>query len=123
MNEAPKLRLAARPFVAMTLVIAASTPLMTEGAGKDTALGFLVYYGGYAVVSLLAGGPRFPEQHLGLVKVAIACVNAGTFALIASMVRLPIRSKPRGVRWLIAVTLAIIYLALLLAVIRSPWWI
>ena len=108
----------------MSLLIAASTPLLTEGAGNDTALGFLVYYGGYAVVALLAGGgSRFPDTHIGLVNVAIAGVNVGTFALLAAFVRWPVRAKPRRVRWLLAALLAILYLALLLVFVRSPWWI
>ena len=122
--EADQGRLASRPFLAMSLLIAASTPLLTEGAGNNTALGFLVYYGGYAVVALLAGGgSRFPDAHIGLVNLAVAGVNVGTFALLASLVRWPVRAKPRRVRWLVAGMLVILYLALLLVIVKSPWWI
>ena len=108
----------------MALVIAASTPLLTRGVGNNTALGFLVYYGGYAMVSILSGGGSlFPDQHLGLVNVAIAGLNTGVFALAASLVRLPVRTKPLRARWLVAGLLAIVYLALLLVFIPSPWWI
>jgi len=76
------------------------------------------------VVSVLAGGgSQFPDEHLGLVYLAIAAVNAGTFALVASLVRLPVRAKSPRVRWLVASMLAIFYLAFLLIFVESPWWI
>jgi hypothetical protein len=117
------LRLATRPFLGMSCLILASTPLLIEGR-VNTALGFLVYYGGYAVVSVLAGGgSRFPDEHLGLVNLAIAGVNTGTFALVASLLRFPVRDKSPGVRWVVAASAAITYLAFLLLFVESPWWI
>jgi hypothetical protein len=116
-------RLASRPFLAMSFLILGSTPLLIEGR-VTTALGFLVYYGGYAVVSILAGGgSRFPDEHMGLVNLAIAGVNVGTFAVVALLVRIPVRARPPRVRWLVSGALAILYLAFLLLFGESPWWI
>src|SRR4051812_50048297 len=71
--EADQGRLASRPFLAMSLLIAASTPLLTEGAGNNTALGFLVYYGGGGGVAVLAGGGgRCPGAATGALLLALA---------------------------------------------------
>src|SRR4051812_50000456 len=86
--EADQGRLASRPFLAMSLLIAASTPLLTEGAGNNTALGFLVYYGGGAGGARLAGGGgRFPGAHIRLFELARAGVRVWSVALPACLVR------------------------------------
>jgi hypothetical protein len=94
--------------------VAASTALLVAGS-SNSALGFVVYYFGYGIVSLLAGGGSyFPDTHPKLVNLAVACLNTTAFAGAASLILLPIRTRALAVRWVAAVTIVIVYLALLL---------
>ena len=104
-------------------MIAASTVILVTGHG-NTALGFLVFYFGYAIVSLLAGGGNyFPDTHPTLVNLVVACVNSSVYAGAASLLIIPFRARSLSVRWAVAVVVAITYLALLLVFVRSPWFI
>jgi hypothetical protein len=112
--------LMSRPLVALSIVIAASTLLLVAGH-SGTALGFLVYYSGYALVVLLAGASYFPDAHRGLLNFAVACVNTSAFAVAASLILLPLRTHSLTIRWVGAIVVAVTYLAFLFVFVRSPW--
>jgi len=115
--------LTSRPIAVTSVVIAASTALLVAGT-TNTALGFVVYYVGYGIVSLFAGGGNsFPDTHHRLVNLVVACVNTGAFAGAASLVLLPLRTRSLAIRWVAAAVAAIVYLALLLVFVRSPIFI
>ena len=104
-------------------MIAASTTLLVAGF-STTALGFVVYYLGYGIVALLAGGGNvFPDRHLTLVNLVVACVNTGVYAGVVSLILLPFRTSSLATRWIVACVVAAIYLALLLLFVRSPFFI